>query len=128
MLLHIDIHKKLYRNLEKKKIIKVTLPPPRIDDYNTRKGRTIISVVIHLDVVDIQNMKKIHILYLHCPFSFCTRPSFFLDEEKNGHWIHIVLFKSLRKCKRRNKDNFTLSFIWNKIMLCGGWGAITCFI
>ena len=31
----------------------------------------------------------------------------------------IVLFTSLRNCKRRNKGNFTLKSNSNKIMLCG---------
>ena len=34
----------------------------------------------------------------------------------------IVLFKSLRNFKRRNKRNFTLKFNSNKIMLFGGGG------
>ena len=32
----------------------------------------------------------------------------------------IILFKSLRNCKRRNKRNFTLWSNSNKLMLCGG--------
>ena len=32
----------------------------------------------------------------------------------------IVLFKSLKNCKRRNKRNFMFKFNSNKIMLCGG--------
>ena len=34
----------------------------------------------------------------------------------------IVLFKSLRNSKRRNKENFTLKSNLNKIKLCGGGG------
>ena len=34
----------------------------------------------------------------------------------------IVLFKSLRNSKRRNKENFTSKFNSNKIKLCGGGG------
>ena len=32
----------------------------------------------------------------------------------------IVLFKSLRNCKRRNKGNFASKYNSNKIKLCGG--------
>ena len=35
---------------------------------------------------------------------------------------NIVLFKSIRNCKRRNKGNFTLKFNLNKIILCRGGG------
>ena len=34
----------------------------------------------------------------------------------------IVLFKSLRNCKRRNKGYFTLKSNSNNIMLCVGGG------
>ena len=34
----------------------------------------------------------------------------------------IVLFKSLWNCKRRKKENFTLKYISNKIILCEGGG------
>ena len=34
----------------------------------------------------------------------------------------IVIFKSLRKCKGRNTENFTFKFNSNKIMLCGDVG------
>ena len=45
------------------------------------------------------------------------------------HCLNIVLFKSisLRNCKRRNKENFTLKSNWNKIMLGGDGGNITFF-
>ena len=36
--------------------------------------------------------------------------------------LRLVLFKSLRNCKRRIKGNFTLMSNSNKIMLCGGGG------
>ena len=42
----------------------------------------------------------------------------FFSEKK----LKIVLFKSLRKSKRRNEGNFTLKSNWNKIMLCGVGG------
>ena len=38
-----------------------------------------------------------------------------------------VLFKSLRKCKRLMKLNFTLKSNLNYIMLCGGGGIIILF-
>ena len=34
----------------------------------------------------------------------------------------IVLFKTLRNSKRRNKGNFTSKSNSNLIKLCGGWG------
>ena len=34
----------------------------------------------------------------------------------------IVLFKSLKNCKRRNKGTFKLKSNSNNIMLCDGWG------
>ena len=37
--------------------------------------------------------------------------------------MKIVLFKSLRNSKRRNKGNFTSESNSNKIKLCGGGGA-----
>ena len=39
----------------------------------------------------------------------------------------IVLFKSLRNCKRGNKGKFTLKSNSNKIMLSGGGGNIILF-
>ena len=39
----------------------------------------------------------------------------------------IVLFKSLRNCKRRNKGNFTAKSNSNKIKLCGGGDNIVLF-
>ena len=36
--------------------------------------------------------------------------------------VAIVLFKSLRNCKRRNKGNFMLKSNSKKIKLCGGGG------
>ena len=43
-----------------------------------------------------------------------------------GNYL-VLLFKSLKKCKRRNKGNFTLKSNEDKIMLCG-WGArLSCF-
>ena len=42
--------------------------------------------------------------------------------------IIIVLFKSLRNSKRRNKLNFTSKSNSNKIKLCGGGGeTLSCF-
>ena len=40
--------------------------------------------------------------------------------------LPVVLFKSLRKCKRHNKGNFALKSNSNKRMLCGGEGQ--CFL
>ena len=40
----------------------------------------------------------------------------------NFKWLLIVLFKSLRNSKRRNKGNFTSKSNSNKIKLCGGGG------
>ena len=37
--------------------------------------------------------------------------------------LKIVLFKSLRNSKRRNKGNFTSKSNSNKIKLCGGGGG-----
>ena len=34
----------------------------------------------------------------------------------------MVLFKSLRNCKRLNKGNFMSKSNSNKIKFCGGWG------
>ena len=40
----------------------------------------------------------------------------------------IVLFKSFRNSKRRNKGNFMSKSNSNKIKLCGGGGAtLSCF-
>ena len=40
----------------------------------------------------------------------------------------IVLLKSLRSCKRREKEYFTLKSNSKKIILCGGRGAtLSCF-
>ena len=41
---------------------------------------------------------------------------------KNSSISKIVLFKSIRKCKRRNKGNFTSKSNSNKIKLCRGGG------
>jgi hypothetical protein len=46
---------------------------------------------------------------------------------KRNKYFHIksstiVLFKSLRNCKRRNNRNFMLKSNSNKIMLWGSWG------
>ena len=44
----------------------------------------------------------------------------------NFHWLlHIIkkVFKSLRKCKRRNLENFTLDYNSNNIKLCRGGGG-----
>ena len=38
--------------------------------------------------------------------------------------FQIVLFKSVRSCKRRNKGNFTLKYNLYNIMLCGGGGQL----
>ena len=38
----------------------------------------------------------------------------------------IVLFKSLRNCKRCNKGNFMLKSNSNKKMLWGGWATLSC--
>ena len=43
----------------------------------------------------------------------------FIEREKR---LTLVLFKSLRNCKRRNKGNFTSKSNSNKIMLCRGGG------
>ena len=42
--------------------------------------------------------------------------------------MKIVLFKSLRNSKRRNKGNFTSKSNSNKIKLCGGGGNIILFL
>ena len=36
--------------------------------------------------------------------------------------LKIVLFKSIRNSKRRNKENFESKYNSNKIKLCGGGG------
>ena len=48
-----------------------------------------------------------------------------MEMRKNTQW-EIVLFKSLRNNKRRNKGNFTSESNLNKIKLCGG-GEQHCF-
>ena len=47
---------------------------------------------------------------------------------KKSEGLGIVLFKSIRKCKRRNKGNFTSKSNSNKIMLCGGQHFVLCFL
>ena len=47
--------------------------------------------------------------------------NFFINEYFQNFNI-IVLFQSLRNCKRRKKGNFMLKYNSNKIMLCGGGG------
>ena len=42
--------------------------------------------------------------------------------------LKIVLFKSLRTSKRRNKGNFTSKSNSNKIKLCGGGGTTLCVL
>ena len=44
------------------------------------------------------------------------------ERMKVAYRITIVLFESLKNCKRRKKGNFTSKSNSNKIKLCGGGG------
>ena len=44
------------------------------------------------------------------------------ETQTQEYWGKLVLFKSLRNSKRRNKGNFTSKSNSNKIKLCGGGG------
>ena len=66
----------------------------------------------------IYKYKQKYIMYLYFCNNLTSYQSICL-----GYIPKLVLLKSLRNCKRRNKGNFVLNSNSNKKMLCGSVGG-----